>query len=271
MDGLFCITAMLRILLILLCCSVYCEDTREYCQDRVEKCECDVTGNIPPTKNSFPYVVSLQWKTGESNDHLCSGTLITAQKVLTAGRCAIKSDEGMYWAVAGECDLTVVEGTEQRRRVVEQIVHQKYYTVHGVHHNDVAVFLLYSPFLLTEYVQTVSVAREPLPGKEMLTVAGWGSVRDDPAPHLPVLHYVNRNTQAADYCSDVIGEPIDNLTVCTLSVLEGPCLGDSGSGAVHNGVVYGVVSWIYLKCNPHGGYSMVMSVYGYRDFITNFS
>ncbi|XP_047106875.1 chymotrypsin-like elastase family member 1 [Schistocerca piceifrons] len=120
----------------------------------------------------FPYQVSLQVSALGTRHHSCGGALISISAVLTAAHCAQNST---YYAVAGEVNLSIDEGTEQTSLVAEQIVHPDYPGDNVLIVNDIAIFKLGTALALNSCVQTIQ-----LPGAGSIPqFAGSGVVFHD--------------------------------------------------------------------------------------------
>merc|ERR1712212_988751 len=83
-----------------------------------------VVGGEVASHNSWPWQISLQYKSGSRFYHTCGGTLITTSWVMTAAHCV---DSSRTWRVLiGEHDLNVNSGREQVMSVSRVYVHPKW-------------------------------------------------------------------------------------------------------------------------------------------------
>jgi len=72
----------------------------------------------PAAPGEFPHVVEIQYL----GIHLCSGSLLNEEWVLTSAVCTLQSIEG-YQVIAGQFDLDQNEEYEQIRTVSQAIKH----------------------------------------------------------------------------------------------------------------------------------------------------
>ena len=100
----------------------------------------------------FPWQVSLQLLSGWISRHICGGAVISSYWVITAGHCVADLKPKAIIVVAGDHDLFVHEGTEQRVNVV-RIVNAGYQA--GNFTGDIAMLQLYPPLRLGKRVSPI--------------------------------------------------------------------------------------------------------------------
>jgi trypsin len=79
-----------------------------------------IVGGVEATPYEFPWIVSIQ-----RSSHSCGGSIVNENWILTAGHCA-QGPASTYFIVAGEHNLSLTEGYEQKVEVSRIIVHEGY-------------------------------------------------------------------------------------------------------------------------------------------------
>ncbi|XP_049856077.1 trypsin-1-like [Schistocerca gregaria] len=235
-----------------------------------------IYGGQDAYSGQFPYQVSLQLSLLFIRAHNCGGSIVSTTAVVTAGHCVMNL--GTYYAVAGELNLEVDEGTEQESRVSEQIMHPDYPGGLAVTANDIAVFTLRSAFTLGTYVQTIPLASAgsiPASGSNAIA-SGWGSTPTATTPN--ILQWLDATIIDWESCRQLLDDagiednPVVDTMICTGPVTGGIslCSGDSGGPLVQNGELIGVTSWAITPCGSVGSPSGFTRVSAFNDFINQY-
>ncbi len=207
-----------------------------------------VGGNIVTSPEEAPWSVSVSAVNGEGAT-LCSGTIIAADRILTAAHCVLDRGKqrppGALSVVAGIVDghLWGDWSRIQTRRASAISVHPSYDP--ALRGYDVAVLTVATPFDVSgAAVRPIGLASAPAsPGR----VYGWGqtseTARDDR------LHSLDQGLVRAYRC--VSGVP---AMLCGQTLSGATCFGDSGGGLVAGGKLVGVESIIVdddeADCDP---------------------
>ncbi|KAM6314495.1 acrosin-like [Podargus strigoides] len=135
-----------------------------------------VVGGTDAQPGAWPWIVSIQdpWRPGTG--HVCGGSLIHPQWVLTAAHCFIEAKNIMMWRVViGATKLTRLGPEAQVRRVKRLIAHEQYSSV--TDKNDIALLELNQPVQCSPYIQLACVPDASLRVSELTDcyVSGWGS------------------------------------------------------------------------------------------------
>ncbi|XP_072312156.1 serine protease 33 [Eucyclogobius newberryi] len=238
-----------------------------------------IVGGADATAGEWPWQVDIQ----KSSAHVCGGSLIAKDWVLSAAHCFPNpSDLSSYIIYVGRYQLNGYNPDQSSHKVSRIVIPDGYVEPHsGL---DVALVQLSTPVTWSDYIHPVCL---PAPGTlfpsgMVCHVTGWGNVRDNvPLPGVGTLQEVQVPILSENSCQQMYNlnqdEKIDILydMICA-GYQEGgkdSCQGDSGGPLVCqmvNGtwVQAGVVSF-GLGCahrNQPGVYSRLTS---YSSFIRN--
>ncbi|XP_061680029.1 mast cell protease 1A-like [Syngnathoides biaculeatus] len=201
-----------------------------------------IVGGRDALPHSHPYLASLQVR----GQHLCGGSLIREDFVLTAAHCRIGR---ALTVVLGVNSLTGDESTKQVFTATREIPHPGYTNFE----NDIMLLKLNGSAILTEAVQLIVPKRERAENREGCITAGWGDIGDN-RTLASTLQELNVTVLPQRTCRRRWGAvPIRRTMVCASAsrVFQGFCSGDSGGPLICDGETAGVVSFSGRRCgNP---------------------
>jgi len=221
-----------------------------------------IVGGSQAQTAEYPWQVSLRY----NGQHLCGGTLIDNQWVLTAAHC-FEDTIRQYWTVAvGINDIGYVSSSHVR--------HVSHILRHGTYDkdsntNDITMIKLSSPIDLSgSYARSACLPEDNENFDNLVcTVTGWGATHSDGSA-VRMLREVDLPIMTNSVCGYYLGHNhVHTSNICAGYASGGKdsCQGDSGGPLVckKDGVwkIAGVVSWGYgcAMRNSPGVYTRVSS------------
>ncbi|KAF4009073.1 hypothetical protein G4228_000032 [Cervus hanglu yarkandensis] len=210
-----------------------------------------IVGGRQVAKGSYPWQVSLKRR----QKHVCGGTIISPQWVITAAHCvANRNTVSTFNVTAGEYDLRYMEPGEQTLTIETIIIHPHFSTKKPMDY-DIALLKMAGAFHFDQFVGPMCL---PEPGEQfkpgfICTTAGWGRLNENGvAPQ--VLQEVNLPILTQDECITALltlEKPISGRTFLCTGFPDGgrdACQGDSGGSLMCRNkkgtwTLAGVTSW----------------------------
>ncbi|XP_075047149.1 chymotrypsin-like elastase family member 3B [Mixophyes fleayi] len=226
--------------------------------------------------HSWPWQISLQYKSGSSFSHTCGGSLIAPNWVMTAAHCI--SSSRTYQVVLGEHDRGKVEGREQIIPVNKGdiFVHENWKSSSVSSGNDIALIKLSRVALLNDEVQLgcLPPAGKILANNYPCYISGWGRLTTGGV--LPnVLQQALLPVADHKTCSqkDWWGSTVKTTMVCAGGDVKAGCNGDSGGplncqASDGRWYVHGIASFVSsLGCNALKKPTVFTRVSAFNDWV----
>ncbi|XP_051515062.1 acrosin [Myxocyprinus asiaticus] len=132
-----------------------------------------ISGGHSALEGAWPWQVSIQ----QMSSHICGGSIISHQWVVTASHCFKNRNNYKLRVVAG-MNYRFSQGKDVQYRSVQQVIlHEKFNPSNN--DNDVALLQLHRPLYFTNYVQPVCIIENEMDEKllnfSLCYITGWGS------------------------------------------------------------------------------------------------
>ncbi|XP_067113408.1 transmembrane protease serine 2 [Osmerus mordax] len=190
-----------------------------------------IVGGEVAARGAWPWQVSLQVQ----DQHLCGGSIISSEWILTAAHCVEKfSSPGLWTVYAGY--LTLFEMYPATGNSVNRIiVHEKY--DQNTNDNDVALMKLSRPLVMSDTVRPVCLPNVglDLTPERQAWISGWGSLRSGESASNNLMQ-AQVTIYRTDTCNrpEVYGGQVTSSMICAGKLAGGvdSCQGDSGGPLV---------------------------------------
>lgn len=191
-----------------------------------------IAGGTIATPGQFPYQVSLR---NTDFGHICGGTIVSSNLVITAGACTDPRSPSIDLVVAGSLKRTENVLWQQTSTVNRTVVHPDYDG--STLDNDLSLLFLNEPFDFNDNISSVAlpaVGVETFP--ESVILPGWGNIQYG-EPMFEDLLYVELRTYSDGDCEDIVGQYVRPEILCVGwdEGGRGGCQGDAGSPLVTQG------------------------------------
>nr|XP_027238803.1 trypsin-2-like [Penaeus vannamei] len=198
---------------------------------------------------------------------VCGAAVISELFVLTAAHCIPKKSDARMTVTVGIHDRRVKEDFTQTIPVAKTFVHPRYKPKEGHLKGDIALLKLEEKVHMNDKVFPIKLPTRNVDEYMEVVVTGWGRTLSEVTKPLTTLQEIVTRTIPLKECENYF-RWVDKSIFCTTAANwdVGPCNGDSGGPAMHEGYLVGLVSFSTKGCKtayPQG----FTNVYFYLNWI----
>ncbi|MEU0032673.1 MULTISPECIES: serine protease [unclassified Streptomyces] len=197
-----------------------------------------IVGGTTTTTTAYPFMMQI---TDASQNQFCGGTLVAANKVVTAAHCMVGETTSSVRVVGGRTYLNGTNGTVSK---VSRIWINPGYT-DATNGDDVAVLTLSTSMSYTPASYVASTNTGVYAAGTTARIVGWGTTSENGGSsnqlRTATVPIVSDSSCGTSYGSDYVASDM----VCAGYSNGGTdtCQGDSGGPLLIGGVLAGITSW----------------------------
>ncbi|KAG1933407.1 mast cell tryptase isoform X2 [Pimephales promelas] len=190
-----------------------------------------IVGGTDAPAGNWPWQVSIHY----NGRHICGGTLINNQWVMSAAHCIVSTNINRWTLYLGRQtqSTSVANPNEVSVGIQSIIVHPKYNN--SLLNNDISLMKLSQPVTFSQYIRPVCLASKGSVFHNATTcwATGWGNIGKDQALPVPMTLQeveipVVGNSQCSCQYRNIAGITITPQMICAGRTGKGICQGDSG-------------------------------------------
>jgi len=214
-----------------------------------------IVNGVDSEVGQWPWQISLHYKGSNGFSHICGGSLIDSNWVLTAAHCVeFDTVTSNFRVVLGKHKQTVVGEQEETVDVERIILHENYNQGSGIP-NDIALLKLSKAASTSNaHISLVSLPSSDSESflNEECYISGWGKTSST-SGIADTLQHVRINVMGNSQCQwQWLFQSILSTHICVGGGSESACNGDSGGPLVclknNEYVLAGVTSWGSSNC-----------------------
>ncbi|MER5908729.1 serine protease [Streptomyces mirabilis] len=197
-----------------------------------------IVGGTTTTTTAYPFMMQI---TDASQNQFCGGTLVAANKVVTAAHCMVGETTSSVRVIGGRTYLNGTNGTVSK---VSKIWINPDYT-DATNGDDVAVLTLSTSMSYTPASYVASTDTGVYATGATARIIGWGTTSESGSSsnqlRTATVPIVSNTSCSGSYGSEFVASDM----VCAGYTNGGTdtCQGDSGGPLLIGGVLAGITSW----------------------------
>ncbi|XP_063397502.1 chymotrypsin-like serine proteinase [Mytilus trossulus] len=213
-----------------------------------------IVGGSNADISDYPWQVSLQLRSSGSWYHICGGSIINNNWVVTAAHCVDGSSTNNLRIAAG---MTLLSDTSRTVRTLNRVImHPSYSGSAAGYPNDIALLELSQSLSFGANIDAIAVpSTQDFTGSRCF-LSGWGRLTgsgSSPNNLQDVEMTVISNSECSTRWSSVSGASINSGHICILESGKSACSGDSGGPMTcysgNTPYLAGATSWGISTCS----------------------
>ncbi|XP_023305601.2 chymotrypsin-2-like [Lucilia cuprina] len=236
-----------------------------------------VGGYRPNDSPLTKYIVSIRQQTETERSfgytHFCAGTIIAANKILTAAHCIFRNGKissASSFKVVAKTPVRLNKNSRTQEINIKRIIGHAQYSDSTLFH-DIALLILSENILLdSKFAAKISLPQKNYEAEKMCSVIGWGKLYMH-GPLANELVHVDLHLHSRKYCRRRYPN-FSGKKICASNIYDkgkDSCVGDSGGPLICNDVIAGIVSYGYGCASGEAG--IYTNVFKYIDWINKYS
>ena len=209
-----------------------------------------IVGGYTTAEHQFPWMAAVLRSCDEEYCHICGGTIISEEWILTGAHCMQKVPMEELGVLVGDHSLFTISTSQKFIKVKEKVVHPDYNmrgNVTSPLNNDIGLLRLEYPIIFTSQISplclpalgetgfggnttTLDTTGLDIVGQNA-TVLGWGMINDD-GVFADSLRGAEVEILPNKACNDLFGIMTENMMCTSGANGRGTCFGDSGGPAI---------------------------------------
>ncbi|KAK3088797.1 hypothetical protein FSP39_023811 [Pinctada imbricata] len=239
-----------------------------------------VINGYDASPGDWPWQVSIQIQIGDKFRHICGGTLISGDFVLSAAHCTLKYIVQLIKmrVVLGATNRGTSEVTQKIVRIKRQIKYDESYTEYGP--GDILLYELEETVPYTPYIQPLCLPDEDnkFYKSSECYATGWGYTSPGSGDHTTLLQELKMKLWTKSDCNSPIAwnDTVTSGYLCAgyRSGIRSVCTGDSGGPLQckdNSGIwrLVGISSYVAPNCSSTNKPNVFTDVMQYTSWIRN--